>query len=318
MNTPACDALPSLVSLVIPLFNEAPCLPALEAELARFVARHHDRYRIEIVLVDDGSTDGTWELIKAFFARCPGLRALRLSRNFGHQHAIFAGYRETLGDAVVSLDGDLQDPLDVIDRMLDHWRAGADVVIAVRTTRAGETWFKQASAKLFYRLVSWLSKLDAPLDAGDFRLLSRRALDGLLQMPERHRYLRGMVAWIGFDRAIVEYTRPARVAGVTKFSIARMIRFGADAIVSFSSFPLRLAFVLSALAAIPFLLYAACNLLLHLLGWKQMAPGWTSLLLAIVTFGTLILISIGLLGEYVGRIFDSVKQRPDVIVKERC
>lgn len=307
-----------LVSLVIPVFNEEECLQALRCALEDFMVAHESRWRFEVVLVDDGSGDGTWPMVRAWAAMDPRINGLSFSRNFGHQNALFAGYREARGDAVVCLDGDLQDPLSVVVRMLESWEQGAEVVFAVRTHRHGETWFKRWTAFAFYRMLSFLADTDAPLDSGDFRLLDRRALQVLLSMPERHRYIRGMVGWLGFERATIYYERHRRFAGQTKFSLRRMLAFGIDGLLSFSTFPLRLTFVFSVIGGLPFLIYAGRALTLQSLGIREMQPGWMSLLLAIVTFGSLILISIGLVGEYVGRIYDTAKARPDFIIREKC
>ncbi len=307
-----------LVSLVIPLYNEEECFEALEQALDGFIEAQQESWRFEVVLVDDGSTDATWTMVRSYAARRSYVRGVSFSRNFGHQNALFEGYRQARGEAIVCLDGDLQDPLEVVTRMLRAWEGGAEVVFAIRTRRHGETWFKRWTAYAFYRLLAFMADTDAPLDSGDFRLLDRRALNVLLRMPERHRYIRGMVGWIGFKRATVSYERQRRVAGKTKFSLRKMLAFGVDGLLSFSTFPLRLTFLFSVLGSLPFLLYAGRAFVLQALGVREMAPGWMSLLLAIVTFGSLILMAIGLVGEYVGRIYDTVKQRPDVIVRESC
>jgi len=305
-----------LLSLVIPLFDESKAFPLLRARLEELGAKLAEKYRVEIVLIDDGSDDDTWQLISAFATQNGKVRGVRFSRNFGHQTALFCGYEFAAGDAVVSLDGDLQDPPEVVLAMLDKFEDGVDVVFAIRHQRYGETWFKRATAAIFYRALSWMSDTQAPLDAGDFRLLSRRALDALLKLREKHKYLRGMVGWIGYRTAEIRYDRPPRAAGETKFNFTRMVRFAIDGVVAFSRFPLRLAFFTCIAAMVPFLGYLGVSLAQATFGLKQLVPGWTSLLLCIVVFGSLNLIALGIVGEYLGRVFESLKQRPDYLVME--
>ena len=305
------------VSYVIPVFNEAESLPRLTAELEKLIDGLADRYSVEILFVDDGSRDGSWSLIEAA-ARLPQIAGMRLSRNFGHQIALTCGYNFARGRAVISMDADLQDPPEVTLRMLKAWEDGADIVYAVRTVRRGETWFKRATADAFYRLIERLrGPGNEPRNCADFRLLSRRALVALNALPERHRYLRGLVGWIGLRSDTVEYERPPRVAGSTKYPFWKMLRFATDAIVSMSSSPLRLAYVMAVLASLPFLGYLAYNLVRWLFFDVEMVKGWPSLILSVITFGTCILVFMGLLGEYVGRIYDEVKRRPLYLVAER-
>lgn len=305
-----------LVSLVIPLYNEQSVFSLLELHLIQLEARLSERFEVQIILVDDGSSDNTWEQISGFAARNAYVKGISLSRNFGHQRALFCGYTFAEGDAVVSMDGDLQDPPELIDAMLGEWEAGVDIVFAVRKSRHGETRFKRLTAFLFYRLLSSLAEVAAPLDCGDFRLMSRRALDALLKMGDKIKYLRGMVGWVGFRTSQIEYDRLERQAGKTKFSIVKMVRFAMEGITSFSNAPLRLSYLLSFFATIPFLVYLIFVLLLHFLGIASLVPGWTSLLLCIVAFGSLNLFAIGILGEYLAKVFETVKQRPDYIVRE--
>ncbi|HVU16323.1 MAG TPA: glycosyltransferase family 2 protein [Candidatus Didemnitutus sp.] len=304
------------ISLAIPLYNESQAFPLLRERLTEFCGRLQERYRIEIVLVNDGSRDNTWDLIMDFARSDARVKGVGLSRNFGHQTALYCGYEFATGDAVISLDGDLQDPPEVALGMLDRFEDGADVVFAIRRDRAGESMMKRATAHGFYRLLGWLGDTRAPLDSGDFRLLSRRALDALLRMREKHKYLRGMVGWIGYRTAQVEYDRPARAAGVTKFSWMKMIRFASDGIISFSRFPLRLSFLLCLLAMVPFLGYLIYAFIAAVFLHRPLVPGWSSLLLCVIIFGSLNLFALGILGEYIGRMFENVKQRPDYFVMD--
>ncbi len=312
------DSAPVDVSYVIPVYNEARSLPLLTAELEKLLDHLADSYSVEILFIDDGSRDRSWSLIEATAARLPQVAGVRLSRNFGHQIALTCGYHFARGRAVISMDADLQDPPEVSLQMIEAWEDGADIVYAVRTARHGDTWFKRATAGAFYRLIERLrGPGNEPRNCADFRLLSRRALEALNALPERHRYLRGLVGWIGLRSTTVEYERPPRVAGSTKYPFWKMLRFATDAIVSMSSSPLRLAYFLAVLASLPFLGYLTYNLPMWLFFDVEMVKGWPSLILSVITFGTCILVFMGLLGEYVGRIYDEVKGRPLYLVAER-
>jgi dolichol-phosphate mannosyltransferase len=302
------------ISLVIPLYNESQAFPLLRGKLTEFRRRLAGQYHVEVVLINDGSRDNTWDQIMEFAGADAQVKGVSLSRNFGHQVALFCGYEFAAGDAVISLDGDLQDPPEVALEMLARFEEGADVVFGIRKDRAGESLMKRATAHVFYRMLGWLGDTRAPLDSGDFRLLSRRALDAMLRMREKHKYLRGMVGWIGYRTDQVEYSRPARVAGATKFSWVKMLLFASDGIVSFSRFPLRLSFLLCLAAMVPFLGYLIYAFVAAVFLNHALVPGWSSLLLCVVIFGSLNLIALGILGEYIGRMFENVKQRPDYFV----
>jgi dolichol-phosphate mannosyltransferase len=300
-----------LLSVVAPIYNE-------EATIDEFYARTCaalDGLQFELVLVDDGSKDGSAAALERLAENDPRVRVVFLSRNFGHQTALTAGLDHARGDAVVMLDADLQDPPELICTMLDRWRAGCDVVYAVREQRAGESRFKLSTAKWFYKLFDSLTQVELEHNSGDFRLLDRRALDALLSMRERNRFLRGMTVWVGYTQAAVAYKRDARYAGDTKYTLPKMIRFSLDAIVSFSDRPLQLAtlfgFLISSLAfvAIPVVI------VLRVVG--SYLPGFSSITIAVLLLGGIQLIAIGIIGEYVGRIYDEVKGRPLYIVRSR-
>jgi dolichol-phosphate mannosyltransferase len=300
-----------LLSVVAPVYNE-------EATIEEFYARVCSALEdlpFELILVDDGSSDGTPITLDHLATSDPRVRVVFLSRNFGHQTALTAGLDHARGDAVVMLDADLQDPPELIVRMLDHWRAGCDVVYAVREQREGESRFKLATARWFYRLFDKLAQVELQPNSGDFRLLDRRALDALRSMRERNRFLRGMTVWVGYRQAAVPYRRDPRYAGETKYTISRMLRFSLDAISSFSHRPLQLAtllgFMISTLAfiAIPVVV------VLRILG--SYLPGFGSITIAVLLLGGIQLIAIGIIGEYVGRIYDEVKDRPLYLVKAR-
>jgi glycosyltransferase involved in cell wall biosynthesis len=307
-----------LLSIVVPLFNEHEVFSALQARLLELQGQIGADYEVQVVLVDDGSSDNTWQLIRGFADQHYFVKGVSLSRNFGHQRALFCGYNFADGEIIVSMDGDLQDPPDLIPAMLSEWKKGADIVFAVRKDRYGETFFKRWTAFWFYRFLNGLANISAPLDCGDFRLMSRRALNGLFTMGDKIMYLRGMVGWIGFRTARVEYNRPKRYAGSTKFNLVKMLRFAIDGITCFTSAPLRFAYVIGICATLPFLLYLFFTLFRHFFLGMDLVHGWTSLLLCIIAFGSMNLFGIGILGEYIAKIFDTVKDRPNFIVQEVC
>jgi glycosyltransferase involved in cell wall biosynthesis len=270
----------------------------------------------ELVIVDDGSRDATAAVLAELAHLDERVKVIRLSRNFGHQPAITAGLEHARGDAVVMIDGDLQDPPELIPKMLDGWRHGADVVYAVREARAGENRFKLWSAHAFYRLFGRLANIELTPDSGDFRLMGRRALDALLSMPERNRFLRGMTVWVGFTQSAVGYHRDARTEGATKFTPGRMLRFSFDAISSFSQLPLQLATLLGFLIA-GFALFVAIPVTVIARYTNQFVPGISSTIVVLLLLGGIQLITVGIIGEYVGRIYDEVKRRPLYVVSER-
>ncbi len=301
----------ALLSVVAPVYNE-------EATIDEFYSRvcsALEDVAFELVLVDDGSTDATPAALDRLAAVDPRVHVVFLSRNFGHQTALTAGLDHARGNAVVMLDADLQDPPEVILRMLDQWRAGCDVVYAVRAEREGESRFKLATASWFYKLFDKLAQVDLQHNSGDFRLLDRTALNALLSMRERNRFLRGMTVWVGYRQAAVPYRRDARYAGKTKYTLPKMMKFSLDAISSFSHRPLQLAtlfgFLISTLAfvAIPVVI------VLRVLG--SYLPGFSSITIAVLLLGGIQLIAIGIIGEYVGRIYDEVKGRPLYLVRSR-
>jgi polyisoprenyl-phosphate glycosyltransferase len=304
---------PMLISVIVPCYNEAAVLPETHRRLAEVAERLAHAGAFEFVFVDDGSGDDTARVLHEITGADPRVRGLRLSRNFGQQIATTAGLEHAAGDAVVIMDADLQDPPELIETMIARWQEGYHVAYAQRTERTGETAFKLWSAKVFYRLVEGI-----PNDTGDFRLMDRQVVDALLRMPERDRFLRGMVSWVGFRQIAVPYKRDARFAGTTGYSLVKMIGFAIDAIVSFSFAPLRLAvwtgfFVLG--LALCGIIYAV---ILRFFGDPSLwVRGWASIFVAILFMGGVQLISLGIIGEYVGRIYGEVKQRPLYFVRER-
>jgi len=304
----------SLHSVVVPVFNESEGIDRFHERCSAALALLQDEH--EIVYVDDGSKDDSWERLTAIAENDPHVRLVRFSRNFGHQIAITAGHDFARGDTVTTIDSDLQDPPELIAAMIDRWRDGADVVYAVRTERQGETAAKKASAKLFYRLLQRLSETDLPVDVGDFRLLSRRAVTALQSMPEQHRYIRGMVAWLGYDTASVTYVREARIAGRTKYPMRKMMQFATDGVVSFSIRPLRMATWLGLATSAAAFGSALLLVLARVTGRIEVVQGWTSLAVLILFLSGVQLITIGALGEYVGRTYTEVRHRPLYLVAE--
>jgi dolichol-phosphate mannosyltransferase len=300
-----------LLSVVAPVYNE-------EGTLEQFYARvctALDGLRFELVLVDDGSTDTSPAILARLASSDPRVHVVYLSRNFGHQTALTAGLDHARGDAVVMLDADLQDPPELIPRMLDHWRAGCDVVYAVREQRDGESRFKLMTARWFYKLFEKLAQVELQHNSGDFRLLDRRPLDALLAMRERSRFLRGMTVWVGYRQAAVPYNRDPRYAGETKYTLGRMLRFSLDAISSFSHRPLQLATLLGFLISTLAFIAIPVVIVLRILG--SYLPGFGSITIAVLLLGGIQLIAIGIIGEYVGRIYDEVKGRPLYLVRSR-
>ncbi|MFL5862828.1 MAG: glycosyltransferase family 2 protein [Solirubrobacteraceae bacterium] len=301
----------ALVSVVAPVYNEDATIEEFHARVCSAL----DALPFELVLVDDGSTDGSPMKLESLAASDPRVRVVYLSRNFGHQTALTAGLDHARGDAVVMLDADLQDPPELIPTMLDHWRAGCDVVYAVRERREGESHFKLTTARWFYRLFDKLAQVELQANSGDFRLLDRRPLDALLSMRERNRFLRGMTVWVGYTQAAVPYHRDSRYAGETKYTIPKMLRFSLDAISSFSHRPLQLATLLGFLISTLAFIAIPVVVVLRILG--SYLPGFSALTILVLLLGGIELIAIGIIGEYVGRIYDEVKGRPLYLVRAR-
>jgi glycosyltransferase involved in cell wall biosynthesis len=312
------ESVRPVLSVVVPLYNEAGNVPALLERIGSVTHGLASEFDYEIVLVNDGSTDGTLAAIRNEMKRRPNVVLVNLSRNFGHQLAATAGIDIARGDAVVLMDGDLQDPPELIERFVRKWREGYDVVYAVRRSRRGESRFKLITARTFYRIIRRLTKITIPLDAGDFRLMSRRVVEALRRSPERHRFLRGMVSWVGYNQVAIEYDRDIRHAGTTKYPLPKMIRFAMDGITSFSDIPLRFAsyfgFTVSAIAFIYAIVVIAFKL--FSLNPPGYTPGWASTIVAVLFLGGVQLMSLGILGEYLGRVYDEVKGRPLYLISD--
>ena len=302
-----------IFSIVAPIYNERENLPELYRRVRKVMDSTHQSW--ELVLVDDGSTDGSTEIIRELARKDKRVRPVIFARNFGHQIAITAGWDYARGDAVVVIDADLQDPPELILEMAKKWQEGYEVVFAVRAEREGESWFKLWTASLFYRIIYRITDVKIPLDTGDFRLMDRKVVNVLKQMRERHRFPRGMSAWVGFKQVGVEYKRAARVAGETKYPFRKMFRLAINAVTSFSYFPLQVATFFGfasagvAIIAIPFVIYMRVT-------GSQAFLGQATTLIAVLFLGGVQLISLGVLGEYIGRLYDEAKDRPLYIVRE--
>jgi glycosyltransferase involved in cell wall biosynthesis len=303
------------LSVIVPCFNEEAVLAETHRRLSD-VLEQIDDIDYEIVYVDDGSRDDTGLILGALHASDDHVRVVRFSRNFGHQTAVTAGLEHAKGDAVVLIDADLQDPPELIPEFVARWREGYHVAYGVRTDRPGETRFKLATAKSFYRLLGRLSETKIPLDAGDFRLMDRRVVNALQAMPERDRFVRGMVAWVGFRQTPVPYKRAPRFAGESKYPLFKMMRFALDGVTSFSVAPLHAATWIGFAASVVAML-AACYALVLRLFTNNWVTGWTALFIAVLFVGGTQLLALGVIGEYIGRIYAESKRRPLYVVQER-
>jgi polyisoprenyl-phosphate glycosyltransferase len=311
MNAPTSAS----VSLVLPVYNEEPVLNELIRRLGELLKEMDLQGKWEVIFVNDGSKDGSRQLLEAACGREPRFKLINLSRNFGHQIAITAGIDRAGGDAVVIMDADLQDPPEVIAEMLQRFAEGYDVVYAVRRKRHGESWFKRATAALFYRTLKRVVGVDVPADTGDFRLMSRRAILALSGLREANRFVRGLVAWIGFKQTAVYYDRKARFAGDTHYPLHKMLRFASDGIVSFSTLPLRIATLLGVLSG-AIAAGVAVWVVIAVFSGAFVVPGWATLMLAVSLASSAQLLMIGILGEYLGRVYDEVKRRPLYLVDD--
>jgi dolichol-phosphate mannosyltransferase len=305
---------PPLLSVVVPIYFEEETIDEFYGRMKHVLVGLEPGLRHELIFVNDGSTDRSLELLRRLNASDAAVRIIDFSRNFGHQIAITAGIDNADGDAVVVIDGDLQDPPEVIAEMVSKWREGYKVVYGVRSRRRGESAFKLLTARLFYRLISSLSDVKLPLDSGDFRLMDRAVVEALKSIREENRYIRGLISWIGFSQFGLPYERDSRYAGETKFNVKKMLRFAFDGITSFSDKPLRLSSKLGMLTTVVSFATMIWLIVSKLLHPEETIQGWTSLLVVVLFLGGVQLISVGVLGEYIGRIYRETKERPLYIV----
>ena len=300
-------------SIIAPIYNEIENLPELYRRVKEVMDSSGERW--ELILVDDGSTDGSTEKIRELAKKDKIVRPVIFARNFGHQVAITAGWDYARGDAIVIIDADLQDPPEVILELAKKWKEGYEVVYAVRGEREGESWFKKFTAAMFYRIIYSITDVKIPVDTGDFRLMDRKVVDVLKQMKERHRFPRGMSAWVGFRQIGVTYKRAARVAGVTKYPFRKMLKLALNAITGFSYFPLQVATYFGFVSAGISILAIPIVVALRLAG-SHFFEGQTTTLISVLFLGGVQLISLGILGEYIGRLYDEAKGRPLYIVRD--
>lgn len=299
-------------SVIVPMYNEEAVILETYRRLSKVMNEHGESY--EIIMVNDGSRDKTGEIIRQLCKQDDHIKMIDFARNFGHQIAITAGMDYAAGDCMVIIDGDLQDPPELIPEMIRIWREGYDVVYGKRISRQGETFFKKFTAKCFYRILKALTDVDIPVDTGDFRLIDRKVCEALKQLPERNRYVRGLMSWVGFKQKALEFERSERFAGETKYPFKKMLKLALDGIMSFSFKPLKLAtYIGSALSIISFLYLIA--VLIQRIFWPHSTQsGWTSLIAVSLFFNGIILLMLGIIGEYIGRIYDEAKGRPLYIV----
>jgi polyisoprenyl-phosphate glycosyltransferase len=302
-----------LYSIVVPMYNEEEVITESYKRLKKVLDELTDPY--ELVFVNDGSKDQTVSIIKSICEKDRNVKLIDFSRNFGHQVAITAGMDYSIGQAIVVIDGDLQDPPEVIPKMIEKWKEGYDVVYGKRTERKGDTFFKKFSAKMFYRFLKKMTDVDIPVDTGDFRLIDRKVCDALKQVNERNRYIRGLISWLGFRQTGVEFSRDKRFAGATKYPFKKMLKFAFDAITSFSYKPLKIASYIGLLLSF-FSFFYLLVVLYEKLFTANTVPGWTSILAVNLFFNGIILLILGIIGEYIGRIYDEAKGRPLYVVRE--
>lgn len=302
------------VSVIAPCYNEEAVIETTYDRLTK-VMSSAGFADYELVFINDGSRDNTLNLLEKFASNDPHVMVVSFSRNFGHQPAVSAGIHHATGDVAVIIDSDLQDPPEIIPEMVKlHLEQKANVVYGVRDSRKGETWFKKVTAKMFYRFINSLSEVKLPLDTGDFRLIDRKVMDMFKKFPERSKYIRGLITWIGFKQVPIHYNRDARLAGETKYPLSKMIKFATTGLLYFSKKPLKLAMNLGFFSIVIGLLLSLYTLVTRILVLNNPVPGWASLMIAVIFFGGIQLLTIGVLGEYLGSMFDEMKGRPEYIV----
>jgi polyisoprenyl-phosphate glycosyltransferase len=301
-----------LISIVVPMYFEEKVVDECYTRLTLVATENNLNY--ELVFVNDGSTDRTLELLENISQSDPHVKVISFSRNFGHQIAVTAGIDKSKGDAIVIIDSDLQDPPELIPEMIKLWEQGYDVVYGKRKKRDGESWFKLVTAKMFYRFLDKMSTVKIPVDTGDFRLIDRKVVEALKKMPEHNRFLRGMASWVGFKQAPLEYERKERFAGETKYPLKKMIKFALDGIFSFSVKPLKLVEYIGSIAILLALAIVFYSIISPLIGLKILTLGWTLILALVSLIGGIQLLSIGIVGEYIARIYDESKGRPLYII----
>lgn len=303
------------ISLVIPMYYEEEIAKTCYKRVKEVLSKL-ENYDHEVIFVNDGSKDNTLNILEEIASKDSLVKVISFSRNFGHQAAVTAGIRYVTGDAIVIMDADLQDPPELIPEMLKLWEEGNEVIYGKRKARKGESHFKLLTAKMFYKVLNALSDVEIPKDTGDFRLVDRKVIDVINQMPEHNKFLRGLFSWVGFNQTPYEYERQERTAGTTKYPLKKMLKLASDGIISFSTKPLKIVGSLGMVTIVVSIAILIYSLLSYAFKWNQLAPGWTSIMVAITLFSGVQLLSIWIIGEYIQRIYDDTKQRPQYIVKE--
>jgi dolichol-phosphate mannosyltransferase len=303
-----------IYSVVVPLYNEQEVLAETYRRLKAVMDSIHEAY--EVVMVNDGSRDSTAAMAKEICRENPQFKLINFSRNFGHQTAITAGMDYTSGKAIIVIDADLQDPPEVIAEMIAKWKEGYEVVYGKRISRKGETFFKTFTARAFYRTLNKLTDVKIPTDVGDFRLIDSKVRDALMRVPEHNRYVRGLISWLGFRQTAVEFVREPRFAGETKYPLRKMIKLAVDGITSFSYKPLKISVGLGSFLSVFSLVFALTVIILRAFNISTMEPGWASLMVVMLFFFGIVLVMLGIIGEYIGRVFEEVKGRPLYIISE--
>lgn len=304
------------ISIIIPCYNEEEVIEISYERITK-VMKNILNYSYELIFINDGSKDNTYKIITNIAQNDNNVKIIDFSRNFGHQAAVMAGLRNCTGNAAIIIDADMQDPPEVILDMLKLWEDDNEIVYGKRKTRKGETIFKTFTAKAFYRILKKLSDIDIPVDTGDFRLIDRQVVNALCGLKEHNKYIRGLVVWIGFKQYAYEYDRQERVAGKTKYPFKKMIKLALDGIISFSTKPLKIIGGMGIIALFLAFSIAIYAILSYVFSWNYLMPGWTSLMLTITTLSGIQFISIWIMSEYVARIYDEVRNRPEYIIKEK-
>ena len=304
------------ISVIIPCYLEEEVIKISYSRITK-VMKNIPNYAYELVFINDGSTDNTYGILLDIAKNDNNVKIINFSRNFGHQAAVMAGLRNCSGDNAIIIDADMQDPPEVIPDMIKLWEEGNEVVYGKRKTREGETYFKTFTAKAFYRVLKKLSDIDIPVDTGDFRLIDRKVIDSLCNLSEHNKYIRGLVVWVGYTQYAYEYDRQERIAGTTKYPFKKMLKLALDGIISFSTKPLKIIGGIGILALIVALVIALYALLSYIFSWNSLVPGWTSLMLTITILSGIQFLSVWIMSEYIARIYDEVRNRPEYIIKEK-
>jgi len=304
------------ISVIIPCYLEEEVIKISYERISK-VMNNLDNYKYELVFINDGSTDNTYNILLDIAKEDNNVKIINFSRNFGHQAAVMAGLKNCSGHSAIIIDADMQDPPEVIPDMLKLWEDGNEIVYGQRKSREGETYFKTFTAKAFYRVLKKLSDIDIPVDTGDFRLIDRKVIDSLCNLREHNKYIRGLVVWVGFKQYAYEYDRQERIAGETKYPFKKMLKLALDGIISFSTKPLKIIGGIGMLALFMAFITAIYAILSYVFGWNNLVPGWTSLMLTITVLSGIQFVSIWIMSEYIARIYDEVRNRPEYIIKEK-